>query len=284
MATSRRRSAIAAGVAVAALGLAGCADAGAAPTPSSAPPEASLAALEHVHEVAFSGEDLLIASHQGVYAVDLESGALDLVGGTRFDAMGMAVTDAGVLASGHPGAQVDDVFVAPNVGLIGLDGEEWASISLSGEVDFHALTASADGAAVAGLPSGETAVLASGDGGATWQRGAQLEARDLVFTDDGGLVATTADGLMRSTDGGATFAAVEDAPLLVLIAADADGFVGVDAEGAVVRSGTDGWQTLGATEGAAAAIAVADGMLAVVDDRGLVISRDDGDTWEVLVP
>ncbi len=288
-AASRRLFAVASGAVVAAVGLLGCADATPV-APSAAPPaaseraETSLGALEHAHEVAFQGGELLLASHQGVYAVDLDSGALELVGGVQFDAMGMAVTDAGVLASGHPGAQVDDVFLAPNIGLISLERNDWTSVSLGGEVDFHALSASADGVSVAGLASGEMTVLTSADGGETWQRGAQLDARDLTLTPDG-LVATTADGLMRSDDGGETFAAVEGAPLLVLVAADGSALVGVDAAGAVVRSGTEGWQTLGRVEGTAAAVAVADdGMLAVVDDRGLVISSDDGQSWQVLLP
>ena len=285
---------VAGALAVAGVALAGCssqASPSLSPPPSAAPATESsswqiaLAALQHVHEVAFGGDGLLLATHQGVYTVDLNDGALQLTGAASFDAMGMAVTDAGVLASGHPGALTDDVFVAPNVGLIADDGDGWRSISLSGEVDFHALTASPDGTVVAGLPSGETVVMHSADGGLTWQRGAALEARDLVLAGDE-LIATTADGPLRSTDGGMTFTALGGAPLLVLVASSPSGnLVGVDATGAIVREEEGSWTTIGQVEGAAAGIAVAaDSSVAVVDDRGVVLSRDGGDVWQVLVP
>jgi glucose/arabinose dehydrogenase len=222
---------VAGALAVAGVALAGCssqASPSLSPPPSAAPATESsswqiaLAALQHVHEVAFGGDGLLLATHQGVYTVDLDGGALALTGAASFDAMGMAVTDAGVLASGHPGEVTDDVFVAPNVGLIADDGDAWRSISLSGEVDFHALTATA----------------------------------------------------------------LEGAPLLVLVASGSSGdLVGVDATGAIVREDEGSWTTIGQIEGAAAGIAVAaDGSVVVVDDRGVVLSRDGGDVWQVLVP
>ena len=287
-----RRVAVVAGVFVAGLVLVGCADAGAMPAVTDAAPpaaggEGSLSALEHVHEVAFDEDGLVLASHQGVYAVDLDTGALTLVGGAEFDAMGLAVTDAGVLASGHPGALVDEVFTPPNIGLISDSGSGWRSLSLAGEVDFHALTASADGVTVAGLPSGEPVVLHSPDGGTSWLRGASIEARDLALVGDT-LVATTAEGAQRSTDGGASFTPIDGAPLLVLVAADPmtpGQLVGIDASGAVVRGSGDDWQTIGQAEGTPAAIAAdATGTLALVDARGLVVSRDAGDSWQVLIP
>lgn len=273
--------------------LVGCADAGPTPaqtdaaTPAPTAAEGSLSALEHVHEVAFDDDGLVLATHQGVYAVDRDTGALTLVGGVEFDAMSVAVTDAGVLASGHPGAQVDEVFTPPNVGLISDDGLGWQSVSLAGEVDFHALTASAGGETVAGLPSGEPVVLHSTDGGMSWQRGASIEARDLVLVGDT-LVATTAEGAQRSIDGGASFTPIEGAPLLVLVAADPatpGQVVAIDASGAIVRGDGDDWQNLGQSEGTPAAIAAdADGAVALVDARGLVVSRDAGESWQVLIP
>ena len=270
-----------AGLALAAV-LTGCTAQG-APAPS-APPETEaspLDALEHVHEIAFRGETVLIASHQGVYSVVPADGQLELVGDTAFDAMGMAATDAGTLASGHPGAHTDEVFVGPNLGLISSDGGGWESVALSGEVDFHALTAAADRSVIAGLPSGDTTVLTSVDLGQTGERGATLEARDLVYV-SGDLIATTAEGPVRSEDRGMTFEPIEGAPLLVIVAANPSGeLVGVDATGAIVHSGGAEWTTVGQASGSAVAIAVdQDGTIALVDDRGLVISSDGGATWE----
>ncbi len=117
------------------------------------------------------------------------------------------------------------------------------------------------------------------------------EPHTLAAGPDGGTVlAPTAQGLLRSTDSGSTWAAVEGAPLLQVVAwADAGTAVGVDPAGAVWTStdvaGT--WQQtadLGAAPHAVAA-APADGAvkIAVVTDAGLAQSLDGGATFTTLL-
>jgi len=104
------------------------------------------------------------------------------------------------------------------------------------------------------------------------------------------VLATTAQGLLRSTDAGTTWAAVDGAPLLQVVTwADAGTAVGVDPAGAVWTS-TDAagtWQQtadLGAAPHAVAA-AAADGTVrvAVVTDAGLAESLDGGRTFAVVL-
>jgi photosystem II stability/assembly factor-like uncharacterized protein len=104
------------------------------------------------------------------------------------------------------------------------------------------------------------------------------------------VLATTAQGLLRSTDAGTTWAAVDGAPLLHVAAwADAGTAVGVGQAGAVWTS-TDAagtWQQtadLGAAPHAVAATPT-DGAvrIAVVTDAGLAQWLDGGATFTTLL-
>ena len=83
-------------------------------SPSSAPPT-----IQHIHDIVFSSNgDLLIGSHDGVYAVELDTGDTSLVGDVAFDSMGLAAQGETIFVSGHPGADNHDSFVAPHIGLV----------------------------------------------------------------------------------------------------------------------------------------------------------------------
>ena len=190
--------------------------------------------LDHVHGLHVRADGVLLAgTHTGVVAVD-PGGAVTRVGSDRHDLMGMTGipgTDT-LVSSGHPGAGSG----LPNpLGLvISADGgTTWSTRALAGEVDFHALAS--DGETVAGV-DGHRGLLISSDGGVTFRRGAAIAPAALAITPIG-IWATTSDGLQRSTDGGRDFTAVQDGPLLVLIASGADGSLwGIDTHGTAWRS------------------------------------------------
>ena len=276
----------AAAVALAAL-LTGCSAAD--PAPADATTAAATGALPaaHVHGVAIDPGDgaLRLATHDGLFEVgnDGESTAR----GPVIDLMGFTVTGPDhYLASGHPGLRTD---LPQPVGLIETTdgGETWTPLSRAGESDFHALTALGD----TGVLGYDGALRRSPDGRTWEQLGIPAEPHTLAADPDGGTVlATTAQGLLRSTDAGGTWAAVEGAPLLQVVAwADAGTAVGVDPVG-VVWSSTDAagtWQQtadLGAAPHAVAA-APADGTvrIAVVTDAGLAQSLDGGATFTTLL-
>lgn len=253
-------------------------------------------ALGHVHAMSFtSAGDLVVGSHHGVYSIDLDDGNADLVGDVIFDAMGMTLNSDDVYVSGHPGAETDDVFVAPNIGLAQYSPTTgWESVALAGQTDFHGLAATpADPDLIVGLPADRPALAVSTDGGTTWSDAAEIEARDVIIdaADPDRIMATTADGPLISRDGGAVFTPMKDAPLLVVITSDPGrdgGFLGIDAEGAIWSGSTEEEQAherLGHSTGNPSAIArdPDSGTIAVADGRGIAISTDEGDTWNVLL-
>src|SRR5699024_4322910 len=69
-------------------------------------------------------------------------------------------------------------------------GQSWATNSLSGEVDFHALTT--DGNTLVGFDTAN-GIRTSTDSGVSWTDGIEIAARALAITDEG-IWATTAGG------------------------------------------------------------------------------------------
>ena len=194
----------------------------------------------HVHAIARdpgSGK-LLVAAHDGLYVYE---GATPERVGPVIDLMGFTVAGPGhYFASGHPGTATD---LPQPVGLIESrdGGRTWTVLSRGGQSDFHALTTAGEN--VVGF---DGALRATADG-RRWVDG-NLEAtpRTLAGTTSGSTVlATTEQGLMRSTDGGATWQRTDQAPLL-LMAAFGDGgtVVGVTPQGQVHTSTDAGstWQ------------------------------------------
>ncbi|CAN7178702.1 glycoside hydrolase [Microbacterium foliorum] len=199
--------------------------------------------------------------------------------------MGFTVLDDALLASGHPGTQTPAELGSPNLGVIRSDdfGETWSPIALTGTTDFHTLTAGPDGT-LYGIASDGVDLLISTDNGREWNRGATLAAADLAATNDG-LYAAAEEGLLLSTDNGASFAPVADAPLLYALDVRPDGtLAGVGTDGALWSQNTEGtWQRLDPLQGAAQAFtAIGDDSFVVVDDRGIVQIAPDDTT--VLAP
>lgn len=284
--------ALVAGATLTVVGLAGCTPSSSTETPQSALSAANI--FEGVHGLGIdSSENVLVASHSGIYRVDAAGELSGPLGGVPFDAMGFSVAGDQYFVSGHPSPE-STAFAGPHLGLISSAdaGESWKSLSLAGTADFHTLAVNQkDAERIYGLSSDGAPLRASEDGGVTWSEGANIQAYALVADPNTPerLFATTPDGLKVSDDAGQSFSALADAPLLYLLAAAPNvpgALVGVDVEGAVwVRSAEDApWSDRGTVEGTAYAIAVgADGeRIALIDDRGLVESFDGGESWTVL--
>jgi hypothetical protein len=265
--------------------LSGCAS-GPAPSPS-ADPQMS---FEHIHELVAEGAaDLLVGTHQGLYRLSFASDgtttAVGPIGGLDFDPMGFTLAGGTAYASGHPGPTTPESFGSPNLGLIASTdlGETWTNVSLSGVTDFHALTASSDGASVYGIDTTKERLQISNDSGATWTEGAELVARDILAVGDE-LYATTPEGLAKSHDGGLTFRLEPTPPTLYLVAADEAGtMAGVDTTGTLWTRIPEGEWVHGRTiEWTPQAVAVEGHRIYVADDRGIAFTDDIGVSWVVL--
>jgi photosystem II stability/assembly factor-like uncharacterized protein len=262
--------------AVVAAVLAGCSSATPAPAVGASTPGASLLELTHVHGAAYdpgSGA-LLLATHHGLLQV--ADGDLTEVGPV-IDLMGFTVAGPGrYLASGHPGLHVD---LPQPVGLIESTdgGQTWTPVSRQGQSDFHALTLSD-----AGVLGYDGTLLASPDGRAWTPLAIPGEPHTLAAAPDGAAVlATTAAGLLRSTDGGVTWTPDGDAPLLQTVTwADATTAVGVDPAGVVWTSADAGanWQPGADLDSPPQAVAAApdSARIAVVTAEAVLESVDGG--------
>ncbi len=144
------------------------------------------------------------------------------------------------------------------------------------------------------------AVLASDDGGGTWRSGQAFEAvTDLALEPAASaLLATTADGLLSSSDRGATFTAFVPQPPVLLSQVEPvttpegdstssdstssqSGLAGVAVDGTVWRLRGGEWTTTGALAGPPVAFAVTpDGGLLAATEQEIVRSDDGGQTWQ----
>lgn len=271
----RRRAAggpialIAIAMAVAATALAGCAG----PSPASDGP-----VFDHVHGLGVDPADgtIQVASHDGLF----QSGPDGLVpfGAAGRDLMGFTVAGPGVyLSSGHP-APGDDL---PNpLGLVESrdGGTTWTPLSLTGEVDFHALEVAAG--TVFGYDAGNGLLRSSTDGGRSWEDRAVLDALDIAAdpTDPARVLATTEEGVVASTDGGRTFSA-PSGPLLAYLSWAPDGTLyGLDTDATVFtsRDGGTTWEQAGTVPGGRPQALTASGDLLLAATASGVYRSDDG--------
>ena len=249
--------------------------------------------MGHVHGLGVdpASGDVLAATHTGLFR--LGDGDPVRVADRWQDTMGFTVDGDRLLGSGHPDLRED---LPVHLGLIESTdtGRTWTALSLEGEADLHALTVDSGSSDVFAWDSVSGAVLASADGGRTWQEGQTFEAvADLVVDPDGtSLLATTAEGLLASTDRGTTFAASVPQPPVLLsqveplsTAGSSGGLAGVAVDGSVWHLTAGDWTQVGALPGAPAAFTVTpDGnQLAATEDE-ILRSGDDGRTWEQLTP
>lgn len=249
-------------------------------------PEAE--SVAHVHGLGIDPADgaLHVATHNGLFRMP-DDGAVERVSVDRHDFMGFTVAGPGrFLASGHPapGTASFRELDRPLFGLIESTdgGRTWDPLSLSGQVDFHALDAAHGN--VYGFDSTSGRFLVSTDGGARWDERSNMPMADLAVdpADEDGIVASTAEGLAESTDGGRSWQLL-DAPTLVFLDWHAErGLWGLDTEGRVHHLDGTSWSVAEALDGSPQALLVHDdGIVAAVDDGSTVIyTSDDGENWE----
>jgi hypothetical protein len=236
---------------------------------SASPSVVSLSiSLDHVHAAVYVDGALLIGTHTGVASIDPETGTVSRLGDSRDDFMGLAGSAELLVASGHPG--VGSLLPDP-VGLIrSTDGAEtWETVSLTGEVDFHALAI--DGGQIAGsATAGE--LLYSADGGATWSTIAQAEATSLAWF-DGRLWIADGSSLATWRLGDAAPQAVPDAAGVFVTAATDGSLLWVLRPDGSLLATEDGvaWKAVGSVDEAASLAASPDAAYVVTPDRVQVI-------------
>jgi hypothetical protein len=245
--------------------------------------------LGHVHGLGVNPADdaLYVASHLGIYR--MEDGQQPVRVADRYqDTMGFTVVGPDrFLASGHPDLREN---LPSCLGLIySTDAaRSWTPLSLQGQADFHILEPTPDRLYAYDALSGRL-LTTSGkpwEKPPVWQPAAQLDLADLAAdpAQTDALTATAGSGqLLHSTDGGLSFAAVADAPNLVLVDwAQTGQLVGVDAQGGVfVSSGpTTPWRTTTTVPGHPQALDAVPGRWHIATDRDILTSTDDGRTWQ----
>ena len=255
-----RRCAVLAATASLALGLTACRGPADRPAPQS---QADIG-FEHVHGLGVDPADgmLYAATHFGLFRVP-EEGDATRVADRYQDTMGFTVAGPReFLGSGHPDFQKDP-DLPTRLGLIRSEdaGETWNIVSLGGEADFHVLRAAHD--SIYAWDAGTGRVMVSTDGGRTWDTRSTLGLRDMVVhpDDPAVLLATTGQGLLRSEDGGRTWAAVPGTPTIAVLGwAAVTSMYGITPDGVVHRS-TDGgsrWTEQGSVQGEPEALYVDD--------------------------
>lgn len=261
-----------------------------APTaPATSAPGGDHATLSHVHGLGINPADgeLYAATHHGVFRVP-EQGEAVRIGPHARDTMGFTVAGPDLfLASGHPDPAEADM--PPHLGLVeSSDGAaSWRTVSLGGEVDFHALEAKHD--RVYGYDSQSGTLMTTTDR-RTWDKRSDVALADIAISPENAetLLATTQDGPALSTDGGRTFGVIEGAPLLLLVDwPSRDRLVGVAPDGAVHVSGDGGktWSRRGEVPGSPQALTTS-GKSDIYVAAGDAIHRsaDNGKTFGVLHP
>lgn len=234
---------------------------------------------------------ILLATHEGLYdatkdpAVKVSDSTIDLMGFT-------ATAEPGTFyASGHPGPGSS----LPNpVGLIQSKdaGKTWEPVSRTGESDFHALTV-----------SGNSIVAFDGQlrtttDGKTWTTSMATFVPAVLAGSSASTVvlATTEEGIQRSTDSGATWQAVPQSPIIqfAAIATPTDKAptkaIGVEPNGTVHVSSDAGatWTPAGKIEGQVQAVTAVEGdsgglTIWAATTTGVQVSTDAGVTFRPVL-
>ena len=221
-------------------------------------------ALTHVHAAVTSGRQLLVATHDGLHRVDPATGTTSRVGESRDDYMALGGGAAqGLIASGHPGPGSS---AANPLGLVASadGGATWATMSLGGEVDFHALTTR--GSEVVGWDT-RGPLLWSSDRGRTWSSGPTTTPTSLAWFGETVWIAHPDDGLLTWRPGDSQLERTDTPGVLLSAAPGGDALWRLDRDGSVHRT-IDGqeWEPVGTVSRVEAFVADRDTAYAVSAD------------------
>lgn len=165
-------------------------------------------------------------------------------------------------------------------------GETWQPLSLLGGADFHALVA-AHGK-VYGFDATSGRFMVSGDT-RTWETRSTLQIFSFAVdpTNAEHVIATTADGVAESRDGGRSWSLSEAPQLIVGSWDDASDLWGAGQDGTVYRRGVKGeWDETGSVPGEPQAFLARDGRVyaAAADPDGVtgIYASTDGSAWKLL--
>lgn len=237
----------------------------------------------YVHDLGVDPKDgtLYAATRTGVFRIPT-AGEATRVANRHQETMGFTVAGPGVfLGSGHPDTRED---LPDQLGLVQSkdSGQTWQTLSLSGRASFRALEYKHN--TVYGYEAGTARVMVSKDK-QSWDHRAVVPMADFSVSPVNAdiLVATTEQGLARSTDGGRTFTVLEGAPSMLRVSwAAADALFGVTEDGTLQRSidGGETWERAGRVDGEPQALHAVDARtLYVATESGIYASTDGGKTF-----
>ena len=242
-------------------------------------------AIGHIHGIGIDPADgrLYIGAHLGVFAVSRD-GDVKPVGRERFDTMGFTVAGPNrFLASGHPDLTSDR---APHLGLIeSADAaNNWTTLSLEGEADFHALEAAEDRTWGADSVGGR---LLTSNNDRRWDLVADGEFIDVAVdpTDSERTLATDQSGRLRAYTASGIEQNMPDGPMLTYLDwPGRDELIGLASDGAVHRSRDQGatWEKVGVVPGQPSAFEAGAQAWYAASDSGLYLSSDRGRSWTPL--
>jgi len=256
--------------------------------PATPIPAAEDPGLVHVHGLGVNPADGLVyaATHFGLWQLP-EEGQAERIGDAGYDLMGFTVVGHDHFqASGHP-TMADSL--PPLLGLIETTdgGQSWRSVSLLGDVDFHALRVAHE--RVYGWNSSDGAFMVSVDG-QEWDRRSTAPIFDFVVDPDDpeAILASVSESfddvrLVRSSDGGRSWAEIDGPPVARLAWESGDRLWGVGIDGSVWRSSDSGgsWEQADGRVGGRPEAFLDAGEALYVAAGGAILESADGGSWEV---
>lgn len=247
--------------------------------------------IAHVHGLGVNPGDgsLNVATHFGTFRIG-QGKEIQRLGASYQDTMGFTVAGPNhFLGSGHPDLQSIRTGQPPRLGLIESNdaGSTWQPLSLSGEVDFHALAAAH--AQVYGWDATSGRFLVSTDR-KNWETRSTVPVAGFAVdpANPDRIIAAGERGLLDSTDGGRTWRD-RPGPSLRTLSWDATaGLVGAAPGGTIHHSADAGatWQRAGQLPGEPEALlATAAEWYAAAEESegttGIYRSADSGKNWEL---
>ncbi|MEJ9371088.1 F510_1955 family glycosylhydrolase, partial [Schinkia azotoformans] len=224
--------------------------------------------IDHMHGLTYSNDgSIYIGTHEGMISSKDQGNTWSTVSSYDFDFMGFhTLSNGDMITSGHPGPKTD----LPNpLGVMKStdNGETWDSVALLGKIDFHIMASDYNNPDIIyglnQMGEGEygAGIFKSTDGGQNWEK---IEPKGLpedlhkvygliALPDyENTLLAGTENGVFRSDDGGKTW-----------VMHDSERFITAFS---VLPNETKDLISYSITK----------------DDAAVMISKDDGVTWEKL--